>query len=63
MKGKVVLVLGAGGAAKAIAYGLKQRGALVTIAARTPQRAQPLAGRLECQLVDWACVIRSIPTS
>ncbi len=54
LKGKVALVLGAGGAAKAIAYGLKQRGALVTIAGRTAQRAQPLAARLDCQVVDWA---------
>jgi 3-dehydroquinate dehydratase / shikimate dehydrogenase len=53
LKGKVALVLGAGGAAKAIAYGLKQRGALVTIAGRTAQRAQPLAARLDCQVVEW----------
>jgi 3-dehydroquinate dehydratase/shikimate dehydrogenase len=53
LQGKVALVLGAGGAAKAIAYGLKRRGAVVTIAGRTPARAAPLAARLECQLVDW----------
>jgi 3-dehydroquinate dehydratase/shikimate dehydrogenase len=54
LEGKVALVLGAGGAAKAIAYGLKQRGAHVTIAGRTPQRAQPLATRLGCQMVEWS---------
>ncbi len=47
------LVLGAGGAAKAIAYGLKRRGADVVIAGRTAQRAQQLAGRLQCRVVDW----------
>jgi 3-dehydroquinate dehydratase/shikimate dehydrogenase len=48
------LVLGAGGAAKAIAYGLKRRGADVVIAGRTAQRAQQLAGRLQCRVVDWS---------
>ena len=47
-------MLGAGGAAKAIAYGLKQMGASVVIAGRTPQRAQQLADALECKTVDWA---------
>ncbi len=49
-----VLVLGAGGAAKAIAYGLKQMGADVVIAGRTAQRAQQLAKALDCRTVDWA---------
>jgi 3-dehydroquinate dehydratase/shikimate dehydrogenase len=53
LEGKTALVLGAGGAAKAIAYGLKRRGATVIIAGRTPQRAAPLAARLDCQLVEW----------
>ena len=48
-------MLGAGGAAKAIAYGLKRRGAIVTIAGRTPH-ARPSSWRrgCECQRVDWA---------
>ncbi|HEX4142145.1 MAG TPA: shikimate dehydrogenase [Pirellulales bacterium] len=53
LEGKIALVLGAGGAAKAIAYGLKRRKAIVVIAGRTPQRAAPLAARLDCQLVEW----------
>ncbi|HTU25365.1 MAG TPA: shikimate dehydrogenase [Pirellulales bacterium] len=53
LEGKTALVLGAGGAAKAIAFGLKQKGAHVVITARTPQRAAPLAARLECPLVEW----------
>ena len=51
---RTALVLGAGGAAKAIAYGLKQMGASVVIAGRTAQRAQKLAEALSCKAVDWA---------
>jgi 3-dehydroquinate dehydratase / shikimate dehydrogenase len=54
LENHTALVLGAGGAAKAIAYGLKQRGANVVIAGRTPQRAQQLADALQCKTVDWA---------
>jgi 3-dehydroquinate dehydratase/shikimate dehydrogenase len=50
---QTALVLGAGGAAKAIAYGLKRMGAQVVIAGRTPQRAQQLADALDCKTVDW----------
>ena len=38
-----VLVLGAGGAARAAVFGLRERGATVTILNRTPQTAQKLA--------------------
>ncbi len=47
-------MLGAGGAAKAIAYGLKRLGATVVVAGRTAQRAQQLADALKCKTVDWA---------
>jgi 3-dehydroquinate dehydratase/shikimate dehydrogenase len=50
---ETALVLGAGGAAKAIAYGLKRMGANVVIAGRTAQRAQQLAEALDCRTVDW----------
>lgn len=53
IKGLTALVLGAGGAAKAIAYGLKKRGANVVISGRTPQRAEQLGERLKCRVVDW----------
>ncbi|HWC89157.1 MAG TPA: type I 3-dehydroquinate dehydratase, partial [Pirellulales bacterium] len=53
LSGQRALVLGAGGAAKAIGYGLKLRGADVVIAGRTPQRAQQLAARLQCRVIDW----------
>ncbi len=41
-----VLILGAGGAARAVAYQLAKDGARVTIANRTPGRAQDLAGNV-----------------
>lgn len=47
------LVLGAGGAAMAVAYGLKRRGYDVFVAGRTRQRAEALAARLGCQAVGW----------
>jgi len=51
--GKEALVLGAGGAAKAIVYGMKRRGAQVTIASRTHERAKKLAEHFRCRAVEW----------
>jgi 3-dehydroquinate dehydratase/shikimate dehydrogenase len=47
------LVLGAGGAARAIAFALHRAGTQVTIAARTTERAQKLAEEVGCKHVDW----------
>jgi 3-dehydroquinate dehydratase/shikimate dehydrogenase len=52
--GLTALVLGSGGAAKAIAYGLKKRGANVVISGRTLQRAEQLGERLKCRVIDWS---------
>ncbi len=52
-KNKRVLVLGAGGVARPIVYGLKSRGALVTVASRTRQRADRLGKAYECKAIDW----------
>jgi 3-dehydroquinate dehydratase / shikimate dehydrogenase len=46
-----VAVLGAGGAARAVCYGLRERGADVTIYAREVRRAQPLADEFSAQVV------------
>lgn len=46
IKGKRVLILGAGGAAKAIAFYLDAEGAKVTVANRTKERALQLVARL-----------------
>ncbi|MGD9721573.1 MAG: shikimate dehydrogenase [Pirellulales bacterium] len=53
LEGQTALVLGAGGAAKALGFGLKQLGVHVVIAGRTGQRAQQLADTLKCRTVDW----------
>jgi 3-dehydroquinate dehydratase / shikimate dehydrogenase len=54
VEGKTVLVLGAGGAARAIVYGLKRRGANVIVAGRTSARAEQLATQMQCRAVDWS---------
>jgi 3-dehydroquinate dehydratase/shikimate dehydrogenase len=54
LDGMSALILGAGGAAKAIAFGLKQRGASVAVASRTADRAEQLADRLKCRAVEWS---------
>ncbi len=51
--GKRVLLLGAGGAARAIAYGFVHEGADVTIANRTLERARKLASELGCRAAPW----------
>ncbi|OHB46882.1 MAG: hypothetical protein A2099_02475 [Planctomycetes bacterium GWF2_39_10] len=48
LKGKKVTLLGAGGAARAIAFGLKERGAHITIINRNCERAQLLARDVGC---------------
>jgi shikimate dehydrogenase len=46
---KKAVVIGAGGAARAVAFGLKKRGALVSIFNRTPETARALAVELGVQ--------------
>ncbi len=48
-----VLLLGAGGAARALAFGLHREGAQLTITGRTYERAQRLAEEVKCKAVDW----------
>jgi 3-dehydroquinate dehydratase/shikimate dehydrogenase len=56
LEGRRVLLLGAGGASRAIAFGLHERGCLVTIANRTEERAVALAEDVGCQ---WAPLARA----
>lgn len=49
LKGKDVALLGAGGAARSIAYGLTERGAALTIYNRTPGKAAELAAEFGAQ--------------
>lgn len=48
-----VLILGAGGAARAVAHALHLEGAHITIAARTYDRAVKLSDEVKCKVVDW----------
>jgi 3-dehydroquinate dehydratase / shikimate dehydrogenase len=50
VRGARVAVIGAGGSARAVCYGLSQRGAGVTIYARELKRAQPLADEFKTRI-------------
>ncbi len=49
-----VLILGAGGVARALAHMLQRSGALVTITNRTTERAQELSESVGCRYVEWS---------
>jgi 3-dehydroquinate dehydratase/shikimate dehydrogenase len=53
LAGRKVILLGAGGAARAAANAMIAYGALVTIASRTRKRAQALADEVGCQHCNW----------
>jgi 3-dehydroquinate dehydratase/shikimate dehydrogenase len=50
---KTALVLGAGGAARAVAFGLKRKGIDVTVTSRTVERADTIAAAVGCKAVAW----------
>jgi 3-dehydroquinate dehydratase / shikimate dehydrogenase len=54
MAGKTALVLGAGGAAKALVFGLRRKGCDVVIASRTLERAEELASLFRGRAVGWS---------
>jgi 3-dehydroquinate dehydratase/shikimate dehydrogenase len=53
LTGRVALVLGAGGVARAVAHALQREGLIVTIANRTPDKTHRLAEEVGCRAVDW----------
>jgi 3-dehydroquinate dehydratase/shikimate dehydrogenase len=53
LSGKRVLLLGAGGAARAIAYGVVRAGGALVIASRSLNRARTLAEQLMCRFTSW----------
>jgi 3-dehydroquinate dehydratase/shikimate dehydrogenase len=53
LSGKGVLVLGAGGVARAVARALQSEGARITVANRSSERAQDLAEDVGCRFVNW----------
>jgi len=55
---KTALVLGAGGAARAVAFGLRARGVDVTVSSRTLERSRKIAAEVGCKSVDWAARYR-----
>lgn len=48
LRGARVLILGAGGSARAIGFGLKEAGAQIALASRTPASGRELARQLAC---------------
>ncbi len=50
LKGKKTVILGAGGAARAIGFGLQEAGGSIEICSRTEESGRALAADLEC---DW----------
>jgi 3-dehydroquinate dehydratase / shikimate dehydrogenase len=53
LRGRTVLVLGAGGVGKAIVYGMMRRGAQVVVTDGLPKQAAALAKHFNCRSVDW----------
>lgn len=53
-KGRRFLIMGAGGVARAIAFGLQRQEANVFISARNYKKADALSEALDCKSVDWA---------
>jgi 3-dehydroquinate dehydratase/shikimate dehydrogenase len=53
LKNKKALILGSGGAGKALAYSLVQRGAMVTVTDIDSERAVELSQNLGCEYVKW----------
>jgi 3-dehydroquinate dehydratase / shikimate dehydrogenase len=51
---KQVVILGAGGVARTIAFGLARRGAAVTIANRDEERAAKVAADVGCRFINWS---------
>ena len=53
LEGKRVLLLGAGGAARAIGMGIVQAGGVLVVCGRTAARSKTLAAELNCRSVTW----------
>jgi len=53
LEGKRVMLLGAGGVAKAIGLALTRAGAAITVTNRSKDRGKALAEQLKCQYLGW----------
>ena len=54
LRGSRVLIVGAGGAARAVAFALAQAGANVCICARRQKKARIIADAVDGSLIDWS---------
>jgi shikimate dehydrogenase/3-dehydroquinate dehydratase type I len=54
VKGKTFVIIGAGGTARAAAYGIMKEGGFPVIANRTPEKGKILSGRLNCPFYSLA---------
>jgi 3-dehydroquinate dehydratase/shikimate dehydrogenase len=58
LRGSRVLIVGAGGAARAVAFALAEAGAAVCVCARRPAKAKSLAGAVGGEAIAWNRVRR-----
>lgn len=58
LRGKSVVLLGAGGAARAIGFGLKERGVPLTVVNRSKERGQALSQELRCNYLPMSSLAR-----
>ncbi len=58
LRGSRVLIVGAGGAARAVAFALAQSGAIPCVSARRPARAKVLARAVGGEAIPWARIRR-----
>lgn len=59
LEGKDALILGAGGAARAVAFGMKREGARVTVANRCVEKGKALAKSFRCDFIPLAILDRA----
>ena len=53
LEGKRVMLLGAGGVARAIAFGLLREGAKITVSTRDYRKGEMFAAEHDCDAIDW----------
>ncbi len=54
LSSRTILLLGAGGMARAMAHALGREGAVLILSNRTPEKAQRLAEEVGCRAIDWS---------